>query len=100
MIGRVAAIVVLLSALAGCVPAGAGSPAKATHVFQVTGMTCGLCSKAIEKTVRRLEGVEHVSIDRKAERVEIAARPYVSAAMLEKAIESAGRYEAELLEGE
>ena len=98
MIGRVASIVVLLSVLAGCVPAGAESAAKATHVFQVTGMTCGLCSKAIEKTVSKLEGVEHVSIDRKAERMKIAAKPEVRATMLEKAIESAGRYEAELLE--
>ena len=100
MIKRVVWTVVALFTFAASVPAGAQSTLEGNYVFHVTGMTCGLCSKAIEKTLSGVDGVQKVSIDRNAERVEVTTRADVSAATLEQAIESAGRYEADLLDGQ
>ncbi len=69
-----------------------------TSVFHVEGMTCGLCAKAIHKALGDVEGVRSVEIDRKAERVTVVADAELSGDRLEQTIESAGRYEAELLQ--
>lgn len=83
-------------ALAG--PVRADEPAEAAHEFRVTGMTCGLCAKAIEKGLRGVEGVRDVQIDRKAERVQVIAAGDLSPDVLEAAIEEAGSYEADLVD--
>lgn len=88
------AVVALL--LAG--PIRAEEPPATAHEFHVTGMTCGLCSKAIEKGLRDVDGVRDVQIDRKAERVRVIASRDLSANALEAAIEGAGNYEADLLD--
>lgn len=88
-----AAAVALL--LAG--PVRADDAASASHDFHVTGMTCGLCAKAIEKGLRGLDGVRDVQIDREAERVRVIASRDLSADRLEAAIEEAGSYEADLV---
>ncbi|MEX2206468.1 MAG: heavy metal-associated domain-containing protein [Myxococcota bacterium] len=73
--------------------------ADRTTVFRVGGMACALCGKAIEKTLRQVEGVRSVAVDQKAERVTVVANADVSTERLEQAIESAGSYKAELLAG-
>ena len=79
-------------------PATAGEGGDQTSVFRVEGMTCGLCAKAIDKAVQGVDGVRSVEIDQQAERVAIVANASLPAQRLEEAIESAGRYEAELVE--
>jgi len=79
-------------------PVRADEPSVAAHELQVTGMTCGLCAKAIENGLRGVDGVRDVQIDREAERVRVVASSSLSATALEAAIEGAGRYEADLLD--
>ena len=76
----------------------AAQDATATREFHVSGMTCGLCARAIEKGLREVDGVREVQVDRQAERVRVVARRTISAATLEAAIEGAGAYEAEPVE--
>ncbi len=68
--------------------------AARTRVFAVEGMTCALCGKAIEKSLRGVEGVRDVRVDQKAQRVIVATTPQVGTAPLVTAIESAGSYTA------
>ncbi len=67
-------------------------------VFRVSGMTCGMCAKAIERALEDVPGVESVAIDGDSGRVAVTAAGDVEATTLEAAIESAGGYEAELEE--
>jgi len=78
-------------------PARAEEPSAAAHEFHVTGMTCGLCAKVIEKGLRGVDGVRDVQIDRNAERVRVVATTDLSPSVLEAAIEGAGDYEASLV---
>lgn len=87
-----AAIALLLAG-----PVRADGPSAAAHEFHVTGMTCGLCAKAIEKGLRGVVGVRDVEIDRTAERVRVVASGDLSASALEAAIEGAGSYEADVV---
>lgn len=91
----VLALAAMILLLAGPVPADEAS--SAAHEFRVTGMTCGLCAKAIEKGLRGVDGVRDVQIDRDAERVRVVASSSLSASVLEAAIEDAGSYEADLV---
>jgi len=91
----VLALAAMTLLLAGPVRADEASPA--VHEFRVTGMTCGLCAKAIEKGLRGLDGVRDVQIDRDAERVRVVASSSLSASVLKAAIEGAGSYEADLV---
>lgn len=92
MILPVAALAMLLAA-----PLGAEEPAGTVHEFQVTGMACGLCAKAVEKELRGVDGVRDVTIDRQTERVRVIASRDLSDDVLEAAIEGAGSYQAEPL---
>lgn len=79
-------------------PLRAKEPPTTAHEFHVTGMTCGLCAKAIEKGLRDVDGVRHVQVDRRAERVRVVASQDLSASALEAAIEGAGNYDADLVD--
>lgn len=72
--------------------------ASRTAMFHVEGMTCRLCAKSIDKVLRGLDGVQSVVVDRKAERVTVVADTALSDDRLEQTIESAGEYEAELIQ--
>jgi len=96
---RSLAVLTLSAILLVGLPSLAGGGDR-TSVFHVEGMTCVLCAKAIEKALRDVEGVRGVSIDRELERVTIVADPTLSTDRLEQTIQSAGRYEADLLEGD
>ena len=87
----------LLSATLLAGPGFAGSDMERTSTFRVEGMTCGLCAKAIEKSLTGVQGVRSVEVDQPAERVTVVAAATLGADRLAKAIESAGGFEAELL---
>ena len=70
------------------------SAAEMTQVFAVKGMTCALCGKAIEKSVRGVEGVRDVRVDQETERVTVVTSAELDRAALIEAIESAGSYTA------
>jgi copper chaperone CopZ len=96
--GRILAIMLFVASCICTVPTLAQDTTPKARVFQVEGMTCPLCSKVIEKTLRGVEGVESVQIDPKAETVTIVADAALSPERLEKAIESAGAFEAKLVQ--
>ena len=95
---RMLSILTLAVALFVGVNAPAGDGAERTAVFHVKGMTCGLCAKSIDKALRGVDGVRSVEVDRKAERVAVVADTSLATDRLEATIESAGSYEAELLD--
>jgi copper chaperone CopZ len=68
----------------------AAEPQPRVAVFQVKGMTCALCVKAIERAPRELEGIERVVIDAKSERVTVVSDPKVTAGRVQAAITAAG----------
>ena len=68
--------------------------ADETQGFGVEGMTCGLCGKAITKSLRGVEGVRDVRVDQDAEQVTVVALPEVAADSLVTAIEAAGAFTA------
>lgn len=69
---------------------------SATTVFRVSGMTCGMCARAIERALESVPGVHSVDIDHDSGRVEILAPSTIDPKTLEGAIEGAGAYQAEL----
>ena len=91
------AIALLAASSIGAVPALAQGGAERTSVFQVEGMTCALCSKAIDKALRGVGGVRSVEVDRRAAQVTVVAEAALASDRLEQAIESAGRFQAELV---
>ncbi len=95
---RTVGSVVLMLGLMISAPGFAEGEAARTRVFAVEGMTSALCGKAIEKSLRGIEGVRDVRVDQKAQRVIVATTPEVGTAPLVTAIESAGSYTATPLE--
>ena len=64
------------------------------RAYDVEGMTCAPCGKAIQKSLRGVEGAKNVSVDEEISRITITASPEVQPESLEHAIESAGSYTA------
>ena len=93
MTRRLASVALALAVL-WAAPAFPDQGATETQVFAVEGMTCSLCGKAIEKSLRGVEGVREVRVDQEAERVTVVTSPEVGTASLLAAIESAGSYTA------
>lgn len=57
------------------------------HTFEVTGMTCGHCEKAVTRAVKQLDPQAEIKIDRAAHKVEVAstqAREAISKAIAEE----------------
>ena len=54
--------------------------------FEVTGMTCSACSAHVEKSVRKLQGVESVSVNLRQNRMQVE---YDDRALTEEAITEA-----------
>lgn len=94
---RLLAIALLGAALLGGVPILAQEAGERTSLFHVEGMTCALCSKAIDKALRDVEGVRSVKVDRQAAQVTVVADAALAPDRLEQSIESAGPYQAELV---
>ena len=65
-----------------------------TCAYDVEGMTCALCGKAIQKSLRGVEGIKDVSVDEDISRITISAASDVDPELLRRAIESAGSYTA------
>jgi copper chaperone CopZ len=94
---RLIAITLLLAATLSAGLAFSDTDTERTSTFRVEGMTCGLCPKAIEKSLSGVQGVRSVKVDQKAERVTVVATAALAADRLVQAIESAGGFEAELI---
>jgi copper chaperone len=58
------------------------------QTFQVTGMTCGHCEKAVTRAVKQLDPAAEVTIDRAQNRVDVQSNQPHEA--LAKAIEEEG----------
>ncbi|WP_027014301.1 heavy-metal-associated domain-containing protein [Comamonas composti] len=57
------------------------------HVFNVQGMTCGHCERAVTQALQSVDAQAQVEIDRGANRVEVqssASREALSAAIAEE----------------
>ncbi len=97
MTRRIASVALALAVL-WVAPAFSEQGSAETQVFAVEGMTCGMCGKAISKSLRGVEGVREVRVDQDAEQVTVVASTEVAADSLLAAIESAGNYTAALVE--
>jgi copper chaperone CopZ len=93
MTRRLASVALTLAVL-WAAPAFSEQGSTDTQVFAVEGMTCALCDKAISKSLRWVEGVREVRVDRDAERVTVVASPGIDTASILAAIESAGNFKA------
>ena len=58
------------------------------HVFQVEGMTCGHCERAVTNALHEVDGDAQVAIDRAAHRVVV--RSSADRDTLQKAIQDEG----------
>lgn len=58
------------------------------HIFQVTGMTCGHCERAVQQAVLAVDAQAQVRIDRAANQVSVtsaqASREALAAAIAEE----------------
>ncbi len=52
-----------------------------SEIFSVTGMTCGHCEASVKRAIQRLDSSAKVSVDRKAERVEVTGSTQPRAAL-------------------
>ncbi len=59
-----------------------------THIFTVTGMTCGHCEKAVTRAIKTIDPQAQVAIDRSQNKVDVQSSQ--SAELLVKAIEEEG----------
>jgi copper chaperone len=56
-------------------PSTATTPVNtALHAFEVTGMTCGHCEKAVTQAIKKVDPAAEVKIDRTTNRVDVTSR--------------------------
>ena len=60
------------------------------ETYDVVGMTCDRCARAVTAQVSALEGVSEVDVDLKTGRVQIAVDQALPTAKLREAVEEAG----------
>ena len=58
--------------------------------FQVTGMTCGHCQRAVTEEISRIPGIRGVAVDLAAGRVMVTATQPVDRADVARAVGEAG----------
>lgn len=58
--------------------------------FQVTGMTCGHCQRAVAEEISRIDGVHGVTVDLAAGSVTVTAMQPVDRADVARAVDEAG----------
>jgi Cu+-exporting ATPase len=101
MIVLQASVFILFLALVSAGTSVSANPeSDQTRVYKVEGMTCALCNKAIQKSLRQVEGVKSVDVDRATKRVTVRTAPTVEPNSLKHAIESAGSFTATQLEAD
>ena len=95
---RTGAFVLFLTLVFAGTSISADPESDQTRVYKVEGMTCTLCNKAIQKSLRQVEGVRSVDVDRATKRVTVRTAPAVEPNSLKHAIESAGSFTATQVE--
>ena len=58
--------------------------------FQVTGMTCGHCQRAVTEEISRIPGIQGVTLDLATGSVTVTARQPVDRADVARAVSEAG----------
>jgi len=61
-----------------------------TTEFQVTGMTCGHCERAVREEVAKVAGVEAVDVSAKSGRLVVSSAVPVDAGAVIAAVDEAG----------
>jgi copper ion binding protein len=61
-----------------------------TTTYQVTGMTCGHCVKAVEGALSGLDGVQEVQVDLGAGAVTVTSDAALDVASVASAVDDAG----------
>ncbi len=61
-----------------------------TKRFQIEGMTCTACAKAVERVTRKLDGVDESNVNYATEKLSISYGDTVTAADIQQVIEKAG----------
>ena len=67
------------------------NPNKINETYNITGMTCAACAKAVERVVKKLDGVESQNVNIATEKLNIVYdSSKVSFDTIKKSIEKAG----------
>lgn len=61
-----------------------------TSNFQVSGMSCGHCERAITDEINELDGVESISVSAKDGKLQVVASAEVTPAAIIAAVDEAG----------
>ena len=62
-----------------------------TKLFNIEGMTCSACSKAVERSVKKLEGIEEVSVNFASQKLKVVyIDDIVKVSQIKGAVEKAG----------
>lgn len=81
----------VISSLAGALPGSmAWAEETTTTVIQVDGLSCPFCTYGLEKQLKKVAGVESVSIDMKNGKAIITMQHHVDENDLRQAVEKAG----------
>ncbi|MCS5695864.1 MULTISPECIES: heavy-metal-associated domain-containing protein [Desulfofundulus] len=59
-------------------------------ILTVEGMSCNHCKAAVEKALKKIEGVEEVNVDLVGKKVSVIHTPEITTEKLAEAIEKAG----------
>ncbi len=65
---------------------------KPNIVVSIEGMTCGLCTAAVTKSLYKVDGIKKVSVSLKDGKAYITAGENVKDSEIQKAVERAGGY--------
>ncbi len=79
----------LVAGLGLAVVASSGAAGK-TYLLEVQGLSCPFCAYGLEKKLKKLDGVNSVSIDLKSGEVELSADRELTREQVEKAVKKAG----------
>lgn len=60
------------------------------HSFSVDGMTCASCARIVERSLKKTQGVEYVSVNLATEKAYVVSSPDVGEELIQKAVESSG----------
>jgi Cu+-exporting ATPase len=68
--------------------------------LQISGMTCAMCSRAVEKALSKVTGVQSASVNLAMERAHVSFNAKVAPEALSQAVSNAGYRASFMLEGE
>lgn len=66
-----------------------------THIYKVTGMTCGKCLATVKSALDKIEGIQKADVTLDPPQAVITMRTHVPTAIMNKHLAAAGKYQLE-----